>query len=607
MSPPNPTEEEITWDVYQFILEMIDPGGADISLCFERAAAQPPITPESLAELDMPRIINNPKLRHDVNFDRELHFRPNLDGSKGRQKLKAAEEYWRALEGELFMYSFVQTRRAHSSEQQNAAYWERVVRASQKRLPKVFEVVRDILKTLVPDYDQPKIVERLDVDLLMQEIRNGVCDLLDLSDWLALVLKNHCAPMRDSLVDRMLNDMRTGALAPDHGLMVSGLRQLLGILEAMKLDVANHQIRHMRPLLIEDTINFQRRYNAHRISMGKIKIETSRLWLQYEMEHRQITGYDPSWLDALSSGLLRDLIFANSKSVFPPTFYLDADRLWALRIDLHSIVYKQICDDVLADVAGLNVPKHRLLQAMETLHASLAAIVGAQGRFADKVQNIAVEVVRIALVLQGRREQYDSVLMEAAEQRLTADLRSTSRSFAQYAHNLSEKLIPQLEQSVQSKSKFSALELQEALVPPTVTPQTHAFGFGAVCQPIGLPQPVDPETEIIRRLTHVLILHWNVWAELAYLVPPKEDIENGTDDQPSPNSGSCSPTVPVAQAVYSSGRKWLPTGLTNADVPTGMLTSANSPEPETDQKQDTNEPESKQSEQPSLAPPQSPS
>lgn len=33
----------------------------------------PPIMPESLAGLDMPPIIGNAKLRHDVNFDQELH------------------------------------------------------------------------------------------------------------------------------------------------------------------------------------------------------------------------------------------------------------------------------------------------------------------------------------------------------------------------------------------------------------------------------------------------------------------------------------------------------------------------------------------------------
>ncbi|KAI9685598.1 MAG: hypothetical protein M1822_004456 [Bathelium mastoideum] len=41
------------------------------------------------------------KLRRDVNFDRDLHFRPNLDGSTGQQKLSKAKEDWTAVKTEL--------------------------------------------------------------------------------------------------------------------------------------------------------------------------------------------------------------------------------------------------------------------------------------------------------------------------------------------------------------------------------------------------------------------------------------------------------------------------------------------------------------------------
>ncbi|KAF2240580.1 hypothetical protein BU26DRAFT_202731 [Trematosphaeria pertusa] len=40
----------------------------------------PPITKQSLLALETHGIVIDLKLRHDVNFDRELHFRPNPDG-----------------------------------------------------------------------------------------------------------------------------------------------------------------------------------------------------------------------------------------------------------------------------------------------------------------------------------------------------------------------------------------------------------------------------------------------------------------------------------------------------------------------------------------------
>ncbi|KAI7075326.1 hypothetical protein KC352_g42069, partial [Hortaea werneckii] len=135
------TDQEIVYDIFSYILEMLEPNGADASYCYERATMVPPITAESLAELDMHRIINNPKLRHDVNFDRDLHFRPNLDGSKGRQKVKSAEQYWQALEGELFMLAFGAQMKMQAADPKIVAYWERVLKHSQRRLRSMFEAI----------------------------------------------------------------------------------------------------------------------------------------------------------------------------------------------------------------------------------------------------------------------------------------------------------------------------------------------------------------------------------------------------------------------------------------------------------------------------------
>lgn len=41
-----------------------------------------PASKGTLSGLNSTRIVNNPKLRHDINFGPELHFRPNLAGEK---------------------------------------------------------------------------------------------------------------------------------------------------------------------------------------------------------------------------------------------------------------------------------------------------------------------------------------------------------------------------------------------------------------------------------------------------------------------------------------------------------------------------------------------
>lgn len=574
MSLCDQSEEDIASDIRAFLNEEMDDGLQHASWCWEHADTRPPITSESLAELDMPRIINNPKLRHDVNFDRELHFRPNLDGSKGRQKMLQADQYWRALEAELVMCQMVQIRKAQSPD--NEVYWGRIMKGSLQRLPNIFTAVRDILKTLVPDYDQKAVAERLDVDHIMQQIENGVCDLIDLGNWLAKVLKNHCAPMRDALVDTMQKDIKRGAMEGKHEMLVGGLRQLMNILEAMKLDVANHQIRHMRPLLIDDTINFQRRYNAHRISIGKINASDARLWLRTSLIQQS------SHLDALVAGLIRDMLHNDTANMCPQTFYLDCDRIRALRIELHSRVYHAICNDVLHELARpRGTSEHNLARAREMLHVSVSAIVGAQGRFADRLDNIAVEIVRVLLVIEGQYPPYDIDLLNYAEQRLSDCLRTNSESFLRHLHELISNLVPKVQSRVRSHTSMTALHLQDILVPAPITSNRNSMGFGAMCEPVPLASniPIDADEDIIRRFTHILALHWQVWSELAYQTDePSSPVSDREDDSNSEHgsestmvqSAAPSPTIPVAQALYAPGKKWLPVSVTVTDVPSGM-------------------------------------
>jgi T-complex protein 11 len=177
----------------------------------------PPVTVATLRELDIPQIIHNPKLRHDVNFDSQLHFRPNLDGARGRKKKQQSELFWQALSGEYEDF-------LSGTGKQNP-----------QKIPKVFESIRDILSSLVPDRDRQGVVEVLNIELILQQMKNGAYDFQRLASWMAGLLKAHCAPMRDEWVDEMKEDIDQGAAKRDAQRIIKGLKTLFGILEAMKL------------------------------------------------------------------------------------------------------------------------------------------------------------------------------------------------------------------------------------------------------------------------------------------------------------------------------------------------------------------------------------
>lgn len=217
------------------LLKTMIPGshGEELAEAFREASETPPVTKRSLSELDIQSVITNIKLRHDVNFDRDLSFRPNLDGAKGQEKTRVASNYWTALVAELMLYERLY--RGTPPLRFEQIRWEAITRHVERRVPTMFHTIANVLKSLIPDRDHSRVDEHVDVAMLMQEIERGVCDLVRFAEWMAYLLKEHCAPMRDEWVNDMVQHIREGVARNDPGMIVQGLRELLGILEAMKL------------------------------------------------------------------------------------------------------------------------------------------------------------------------------------------------------------------------------------------------------------------------------------------------------------------------------------------------------------------------------------
>lgn len=210
----------------------ITAGGASAATPSQRAntdsskkstSLDPPVTKQTLSELDVNKIVHNPKLRHDINFDPELHFRPNLDGDKGKRKQARADAFWTSMRRQLEL--FLTNREAFEAE----------VNGQEWCLPSTLCAIRGILETLVPQRDRASVEEIVNVELLMQQFTKGVADLGKLAQWLSQLLKSHCAPMRDPWVDQMVVSLSSGDKNRDVAELVQGMRQLLGVLEAMKL------------------------------------------------------------------------------------------------------------------------------------------------------------------------------------------------------------------------------------------------------------------------------------------------------------------------------------------------------------------------------------
>ncbi|KAJ0159461.1 Protein SOK1 [Colletotrichum tanaceti] len=314
---------------------------------------EPPVTKVTLSELDVCKIMHNPKLRHDINFDPELHFRPNLDGDKGKRKQHKADLFWNTLQEQLAQFV-----------REPAIFIAAHSREDDWCLPSLLKAVKEIIQTLVPQRDRVYLDEGLNVDLLMQQFYRGIADLEKLALWLSKVLKSHCAPMRDEWVDQMYSQLSNGNRTNNVDELVKGMKSLLSVLEAMKLDVANHQIRCLRPILIEGTIPFERKFFEKKIHGNKLDITQANAWYR-DAEQRYAGSVSPvaahsfGDMSVFFEAISRLILPSISEKALPNTFIFDEERFIKLRADMQDAINLEVCMrmyDDLERVGRFNAP-----------------------------------------------------------------------------------------------------------------------------------------------------------------------------------------------------------------------------------------------------------
>lgn len=423
----------------------------------------PPITRQTLQELDLHEILKNPQLRHDVVYDSNVQFRPNFDGERGRRKRDLGNKYWLAIQREIetgctctaFAGKFVLPcicdpkilRRRHhksaatssqclSAEATPAAVMHSIyLRGGAQshsrtmmpsRIPALIHELRVICLSVLPSSNDGDmslspvimmqgvslpamsrssaegsnstkgqgtqasasatiaspptktsasgskdwgsehhimIAQALDPLLITQQLSHGSPDVAGLVTFIGSILKLHCAPMRDELIDSMIS-----TVCEDRD-VTQGLRLCFEILELMKLDIANHQLRSSRVYLVETAVDFETRWFREQIE-GKVSFERTRRWftstLQIVAESAELVmakrrtdnitvAFDEGFLRLVfeppngglmaAPGRLAPHISLMSNAslnyactgVYPETFQFDAFRLLAFHGDVTDI------------------------------------------------------------------------------------------------------------------------------------------------------------------------------------------------------------------------------------------------------------------------------
>jgi hypothetical protein len=388
--------------------------------------------------------------------------------------------------------------------------------------------------------------------------------------------------------------------------------------------VANHQIRCLRPLLIEDTVHFEQKFFMKKIALGRVDTAGAHAWFRRASSLRDTAPLDVSihsqgntW--NFMKALVNLVLPSKSDELVPHTFLFDEERLIKLRADIEDSINLEICmrlfqgletasrmqearsvhrddtpvtsfvsspfdrptspaDSALHSSPTLPLPHHfapkpKAIGAQERgyflrapsggqvwvpniesdaialsaasspysspsstastpdtypptplylshsvsgsasqVRSSLVAILASSNtsdRWTSLAPSLALQILRSTTTPLTRLPQFES--------HLGFHLSNPNSSLYQEAEQrVLRQLLPILQKLVETYTPLTSLQIFEAATAPKILPVNSSTQADGAKEDI---------TEIATRIAHIGILHWRVWAPLAYLVDPDGEAE----------------------------------------------------------------------------------
>lgn len=484
-------------------------GRSSLSRDVELHALNTPVAPvnkDTMKELGLQAIQNNLPLRIDLCFDDQLYFQP-IKGRKGEEKRCRARVFWDCLSLELQAYRHaLHGSCPHCSEQEADAEEASDIRIPS-RLAEFFSALRDLIEMLVPDKGKDLILLRLDVDHLVRMTRVGHFDAVEFSAWLAELLMTHCAPLRDEMAQEMHRMVTDGVRTNDMDRLVEGLETLLALLENMKLDVANHQVRSFKVPLIADTVPFLKDCFSKMNKQKQLDLESSRRWFDEVQDRYGQPG--ASEFDNFVRGTV--MLCRSPYRTLPNTFSYDKERLLCLQNEVLDLTQLRICMGVFEESVRRSQGRSpSAAQSSEVFDRFLQLISSEDGNSEGvncHLEEIAIEIARASSgVSPGISSDSESPVPEFDPQQIERRLETCLQD---NLHEMTGQVIEEVTERTLYHAcqfrKLDTLQVSNAQRIWTANRSTKSFFLA-------------PEVEdMARRIAHIISIHWAVWSDLFYL------------------------------------------------------------------------------------------
>jgi T-complex protein 11 len=288
-------------------------------------------------------------------------------------------------------------------------------------------------------------------------------------------------------------------------------------------DVVNHQVRTFRFHLLEDTIPFQQAFFTKAIIAGRLDTRLCRDWYDGARQWHSV------WLSSSSSSiknhdayasLIHGLIathFARPNTcALPRSFQYDLKRLSQLRTGMEDLVHLRAALIVFDELRSWILPGQAGTASSETyaeLQSRILAIVDERLHEGEPWQacsaDVALEITRASCAISGH------------SQLVVPDwlIQCTRRRFDEMISEQSMQIWESTQEELTNRAIQNA-QIFNDMTPLAIADAQHQWQQQQERRPCFRPLP--EVEDIARRVAHLGILHWKVWANLVYL---KDDEE----------------------------------------------------------------------------------
>lgn len=256
-------------------------------------------------------------------------------------------------------------------------------------------------------------------------------------------------------------------------------------------DVANHQIRTLRPHLVSTAVQFEQGYFRDRIDSGRLNMKEPITWFQNGVRNKCQHHTDPYYA---FSQLSTELLTPSHLSTYPATFTFDFERLDGIRDDIREATCLKVA--ILFFRQLVSPAKRDVDQAsLENLRTELFAILSeeeGQYKWVKGSNAIALHLAQAAHEFTGKTGLVDTSDVKIAENWLSKHLRTDSLIYQK------------VEQGVVADITALVLNTMRSWSSLATSPILQAADMNG--------SSIDPQS-ISQRISHIAFLHWRIFGK----------------------------------------------------------------------------------------------